>query len=129
MNIKMTTRNKGDKILIPTLQELKSAGWKWYQGGSTIYHPDFPVAAYRMSRAMHTYFGKTVTLIGIDVTVKGQHLYGIEEDNEDWRWCFDFFDEMITKSLNGCTGHEAGMTLIDKWIICKHCGTNLKEMR
>lgn len=125
----MTTRSKGDQIRIPTIEELEAAGWLWYLGGSTIYHPDFTVSNYRMGKSMQKYFGKTVTLIGIDATVKGHHLYGIVEDGENWRWCFDFFDEMLTKSLNGCSGHEEGMTLIDRWIICKHCGTNLKEIK
>lgn len=124
--IKMTTRTKGDQILIPTFEQLEEAGWIYYLGGSTIYHPDFGVENYRMSKEMQKYFGKTVTLIGIDATISGHHLYGIEEDDEDWRWCFDFFDKTLTDVI--CAGHEEGMYPIYGWFICKHCGTNLTEI-
>lgn len=130
----MTTRTKGDRIVIPTLEELESVGWLWYTdklgySNDPIYHPDFKVLNYRMGKEMQKFFGKTVTLIGIDATVEGHHLYGIEEDGEQWRWCFDFFDEMIDKNINTCSSHEEGQTPIFGWLICKHCGTNLKEIR
>lgn len=125
---KMENRKKGDLIKIPTLEELESDGWLWYNGGTSIYHPDLSVVNYRMGEDMQKYFGKTVTLIGIDLIINGHNLYGIEEDNENWRWCFDFFDER--RPLPACFfNHEEGMTPIDGWFICKTCGTNLREIK
>ena len=122
-------RNKGDIVRIPTLEELESVGWKWYLGGKILYHPDFEVPNYRMGESMQKYLGRTVTLKGIDITVKGNHLYGIEEDGESWRWCFDFFDKLLTEVKPAACSCEEGMTPIDNWFICKHCGDNLREIK
>ena len=125
-----TQRVKGDIVRIPTLEELESVGWEWYIGGKTIYHPDFEVPNYMMGEEMRKWLGKTVTITGIDATVKGHNLYGIEEDGESWRWCFDFFDELLVNEVKyGCPGHEEGMYPIDNWFICKHCGDNLREIK
>ncbi len=118
-------KKKGDKSRIPTFEELESVGWIWTK--QSMYHPDF-VSNYVIVPEMRRYCGQIITVMEIYKTIKGHHLYGIEEDNKSWRWCLDFFDQLIIDK-NKCTEHEEGMTAIDGWAICKHCGTNLREIK
>lgn len=122
----------GDRVYIPTYENLKMLGWQdkksvalRYDYG--VFHDDFEPRSFIIHRLMyHEYGGKWVT---VDSPLTGYSgSYRIKEDNGEWRWPLDLLNKQISHFTISCL-HEEGMTAIDGWIICKHCGDNLRELK
>lgn len=117
---------KGHKFTVCSLEELCKDGWG--QGAPALStkrysHKDFPKYLLPPEDIMSKYEGKTLTVDKISTFAK--NCYWVEENI--WEWPVAAFDEMEyeVKTIHVCI---EGMTPIDGWFICKHCGMDLRRI-
>lgn len=118
----------GTKFEVCDHIELLNRGWKqeYPKITTTRYkHDDYPelLINYEM---IEDHQGKTLTVSDLVepglITYSAKRWYNVEENN--WRW-------PVASFLENDLGHtcEEGMTPICGWVICKHCGDNIREVK
>lgn len=119
---------KGDKYLLPTSDELKKIGWR------TLYNSkDFtPYLQYKNIPIINC---DMISFLGTCVTIKDRSVTGCYTILEDvYFWPLEVFDETRYRiSPDGCLKFlfepcEEGITPIDGYFICKHCGENMRKI-
>lgn len=120
---------KGDQYLLPTFEQLVGWGWK------PVYDPNTfePTLQHWInSHKCNIYIScEMMKLLGTVITIKdgGSH-FGSYLDKLSYFWPLGLFDkqrgEVVVAGVQ-CDCEE-GMTPIDGYIICKHCGNNIREI-
>ncbi len=110
---------KGYKFKVCSCDELIKRGWIYIYNYYT--HPDF-LGGIILREMIDANDGKILTVTNFSTI----GWYIVKENN--WIWpVVTFLKETELTHLN-CEC-EKGMTPIDGWIICKHCGNNLSLVK
>jgi len=118
----------GDDFLLPSIKNLIELGWKH---NICITHPVSPVS---ITSHMFDKLDTLVTIDCIDNIFEG--CYFITKVTYNYTWPIDLLNKQMTKyriTPDGCSKFlfdpcEEGMTPIDGYFICKHCGENMRKI-
>ncbi len=124
----MKEYKKGQKFKVCGHDELLKKGWIHDSGNCKYSHEDFPNCSIN-EQMIEDFEGETFT---VKANSHRDDWYIVEEE-DSFIWpvatfltVHDCDDGIILSCEDGC---EEGMTEIDGWIICKHCGTDLRKIR
>ncbi len=125
----------GAKFYMPTYDELIKLGWQdatHITLDKGLWHEDIGNRNFIIHETMYNDFGGTWVTIDFPLTSHSDGLYRIIEDDSNWCWPLYVLHEQWNNYnfMQGITcNHEEGITPIDGWFICKHCGDNLREIK
>lgn len=121
---------KGHTFKVCSLDELINSGWsKGLHRGKRYSHKDFARYVLPPDEIMRKLEGKTLTVD--KKSTFAQNCYWVKDNI--WEWPVAAFEDIagnlvVTKNIKTIHVCIEGMTPIDGWYICKHCGMDLRRI-
>lgn len=128
--MKVYNFKKGDVFLLPSMKNLIELGWNHVHISHSIKHQDSLVT---ITPFMFDKLGTLVTIDCIDTIFDG--CYFITKVTYNYTWPIDLLSKQMLNLRytvpSPCIFYancEEGMTPIDGYFICKHCGENMRKI-